>query len=506
MKPHFLVASLVALLPLAAAEFHVSPTGLDSNAGSVALPLRTIAAASTRLNAGDVCVIHAGTYRETLRPVRSGTAASPIIYRCAGDGAVVLNAADLISGWTLAHDDIYQTAMPADLGLWENQVFVDGQMMVEARWPNLPWNAATGFDLLGAPLALASITSGSANLVVAGATQPGGFWNGARVWCEIGARWTAQTATVTASVPGSLTITGKTSPWFPDDFTFQGNQGGIYLTGLLAALDAPGEWHREAGTLSLMTPDRSNPAGHQVEVRNGRLVVDLSGRQWIIVEGVSGHAGSMYLNGSNCTVRDSTFRYIESESIAGYGGRGGINVGGTGNVLERCLVDTSSGNGVSLEGTGNTVRGCAIRNVNYMGDYSAAVYMANSQNLVEYCTLSNAGRSLVYLSGTQQRVLHNDMSNSMRLTQDGGAVYTYGTDGQGTEIAWNRVSDVLPWSVCAMTAPVEGIYLDDGSRNFIVHHNVVWNCDAGVRMNRFGSSSSLVFGNRIDHNTLISNR
>ena len=502
-----LLAAWVCLLQLTveAAEYHVASAGSDSNVGSGARPFRTIGKASTLLVAGDTCTIHAGVYHETLRPANSGASGRPITYRAAGDGAVTISAADAITGWTNHQGDIWRATMPVNRGGRLNQVFSDGRLMVEARWPNLTWNGARGFDLLDATaLARVTATKGSNVLTVPLLNQATNFWQGAFIWAEVGSRWTAQVATITGSAAGSLTVGSKSSPWYPDDgVDWQGNQGALYITGTLAALDAPGEWHVQGGYVYLMTLDRSNPAGHLVEARNGRLVADLSSRDWIVLSGLNGYAGSANLTGTGCVLRNCTFNNISHEAISGYGrDAGGLSVFGTGNLVEGCLIDGSSSNGVNLSGTGNMVRNCIVRNINYNGDYSGGVSLSGDQNTLEYCTITRAGRALINPGGTRQVIRNNDVSYALLWTQDGGAFYSYNRDGQGTEIAYNRIHDNLGWALMPSLAPCDGIYLDDGCLNFIVHHNEIWNCDDGIRLGHILPTH----GHRIYNNTLWSNR
>lgn len=71
--------------PQAAGDLYVSPTGSDSSSGrSPAKPLRTIQAALARATAGTTVRLAAGTYAETPRTVRDGTAAAPITIRGPG--------------------------------------------------------------------------------------------------------------------------------------------------------------------------------------------------------------------------------------------------------------------------------------------------------------------------------------------------------------------------------------------------------------------------------------
>ncbi len=66
----------------------------------------------------------------------------------------------------------------------------------------------------------------------------------------------------------------------------------------------------------------------------------------------------------------------------------------------------------------------------------------------------------------------------MLRTTDGGAVYTYGHDGQNTEISFNRMSD----NVCGGYGAA-GIYLDGNSTSFVAHHNLIYNSTWALHYN-----------------------
>ena len=68
---------------VSAAEFHVSTGGDDAQPGTAAEPFHTLRTAAAIAKAGDVVVVHAGVYRETLTVCRSGTKAQPIVFRAA---------------------------------------------------------------------------------------------------------------------------------------------------------------------------------------------------------------------------------------------------------------------------------------------------------------------------------------------------------------------------------------------------------------------------------------
>jgi len=286
---------LAPLAALHAADLHVDARrGDDGNPGTLAQPnvektdgpKATLSAASGLLQPGDVCLIHAGTYRETLRPARSGTADEPIIYKAAGDGTVIITGADRVTGWRAQGNKIFKAAV----GTMPSKVFVDGHLMIPARFPNASYkNGFDWFHLPEAPIS-APPTPNSAKVTVRMPSATGGY-AGATLVAKISPRWGVDMGVVNSMAGGNLEVfkmnrwrdnalddghyivpnmkpgmKGARYWWFHDIWDFGDNQGTGFLIGALALLDSPGEWFHQDGFLYLMTPAADDPSGHTVDI------------------------------------------------------------------------------------------------------------------------------------------------------------------------------------------------------------------------------------------------
>src|SRR4029079_601273 len=116
--------------------YYVATNGSDAADGSVGSPFRTIPQAAERADAGDTVLVRGGVYRETVTPAHSGSSSKPITYKPYPGERVTVSGADRVSGWSLNGGFVYKTIQDGTLGDGRNQVFVDGRMMIEARWPN----------------------------------------------------------------------------------------------------------------------------------------------------------------------------------------------------------------------------------------------------------------------------------------------------------------------------------------------------------------------------------
>jgi hypothetical protein len=80
--------------------FHVATTGSDSSPGDAAGPFRTINRAAAVAQAGDTVVVHAGEYREWVKPRNGGLSDSRRITYQAADGEhVVIKGSERITDW-----------------------------------------------------------------------------------------------------------------------------------------------------------------------------------------------------------------------------------------------------------------------------------------------------------------------------------------------------------------------------------------------------------------------
>lgn len=106
-----------AVLPAHAADaprvIHVAKNGSDANTGTQASPYLTINHAAQVAQPGDTVKVHAGLYRETVRPARGGTDEQHrITYTNAGDGAVSVKGSDEINSWTHGSGNVWSVTLP----------------------------------------------------------------------------------------------------------------------------------------------------------------------------------------------------------------------------------------------------------------------------------------------------------------------------------------------------------------------------------------------------------
>ncbi len=125
-----------------AIDYYVAPNGNnDTNTGlSLSSPFLTISKAASMVQPGDNVFVRGGTYREMVRPAKSGTASNPITFQAYNAETVIISGTELITDWTVHSGNIYKATMAGNFlpttRKQSDQIFVNGNMMTLAQWPN----------------------------------------------------------------------------------------------------------------------------------------------------------------------------------------------------------------------------------------------------------------------------------------------------------------------------------------------------------------------------------
>ncbi|MBI2844681.1 MAG: right-handed parallel beta-helix repeat-containing protein [Armatimonadetes bacterium] len=505
-RQFLLVATLAAAVSSIAhgTTYYVAPGGRNSNPGTKQNPFRTIQKAANVMKPGDTCLIREGIYRETVRPARSGVPSQPIRFEAYPNEMAVVSGAESLLEWRTHEGHIYKTKVKWPV----EQVFVDGQMMIEARWPN------TGLDLLHQNYAWCEEGTTAERVVDSHITQPDGYWNGAVMWIDGGTRAKACTTRILRHEGNKLHIEitdmtrfGRKADWSRTAYDPRdGNP--YYLTrGPLSTLDCETEWwlDRSSFELYLWLPGSAKPKEHLIEAKKRDLAFDLRGLSHIELNGISVFAARIDMSGcTKCIVDDCHLSYLSHVAVFKHinswdAGRfdTGLMIGGSDNEVRNCTIAYSAGNGIGLQKDSIRIliANCLIHDVNYAGLDCAAVNGYGYDHTVRGNTMFNTGDSaIIQRSFLASRIEYNHMYNVGLVNHDMGITYTYG-DGKGTVIAYNWCHDNFGGS---------GIYLDNGSRNFLVHHNVVWNVLWNCIQMNMPNNNSRVYNNTVLGGSAIS--
>ena len=453
----------------AAATYHVAGgSGADTNDGSPGAPFATISACANVVAAGDTCLVHAGIYRETVSPARSGTGSQPIVFRAADGECVTVSGADPVSTvFTNTQPNLWVAPMADEVV----QMFSNGTMIWEAQWPN-----RTPGALIETPKGMAGQgtgqgTSGGSDWYLVDPTIPVGDWTGATVFMLPGERWASASRSVKAYDPTTHTLMlDMTTPWASAALQMTLSNP-YYLYDSLLALDVQDEWLHKNGSLYYFSTDDPRNHGLEYKRRSYAFFVQQSS---IALVGFRVFGAAIRIEGNRNTVDSLAIEYpTHLRAFDAWNTRGDINlISGDDNVWKNSIIRKSGSSGLGIAGNRNLIENNVVEDVVYqatnqagldMWDWSAA--FENNQFIRN--TVNRSGRAGIFLQGTKgSRALYNRITKWALLTYDMGGIYAWGTDGEGTEIAYNDLggSDAFLSN---------GIYLDDKTNHFAVHHNYV---------------------------------
>jgi len=480
------------------AGYFVAPDGSDKNPGTRMRPLKTVQKCAELVQPGSTCWLRAGTYRETIVPQVSGTETKPIIFAAYQNERVTISGTEIVDNWSIDRDSIYRAniGLPvdgySDTGFFANQIFVNGEMMPEARLPNL--NKQRDYlrpKFLGGGLQ----SQGGTAAIIENKDVPeiDEDWAGARVWTN---EWyTTRTGEITGGTADKLTAE-MTASWDRGGFWF-------YLFGKQSFLDDKGEWFYDGEDLLLWSPDDKAPQAVEVKQRN--YAFDLSDRSHIeirnlnlfantivtgdrstgiIIDGIRAKYVSHHMTLPPLPKSEKAYEADDALFLAAHGHDTGIQLRGNNNILRNSVIDWSSGNGVLLEGKDHQVTNNIILNTNYQVSYAAPVRLNGNGHKISYNTIKRTGRDAIawdwHSAGTDGRnleIAYNDISEFGMLSTDLGAIYVCcQVNLDDGSIHHNWIHDAHSFSAFWGT---RGIYLDIETFNSTIHHNVVWNLTGG---------------------------
>jgi len=479
-----------------AADYWVAPNGSDADSGSKENPFCSVQRAADVGRPGDTCTVRGGTYREAVTVQHSGTEGKPIRFVAAEGESVIFDGTDLVTGqWTHYRGDIYCTAVDGPI----EQVFVDGVMQIEARWPNMR------FEEIWDRTKWARSDHGSRkDLMICDAIAETGIdWTGALATLNIGHQYKTWTRDVTEHSKGSSEFTYELNERLGD-----GRDDGpswaddcFYLSGKLEALDAPTEWHHDArtGTLYLWCDDGSSPAAHQVAVKRRTYAIDAFKRDHIQIVGFHFFAATLRLNQCNhclvdrCRLRFPVYsrRFDERTPEGKRMPEPATLVTGDHNTIRDTSVAFSNLGGLLVRGRRCRIENCIIHDVNWGGNYSHPGLSLQGRsdegnhNVVSRSTVYGVGNIGILYNGRANTIEYNHVFDTGRACRDIAAVHTGGVRAMGSVAHHNWVHDSTEL----------GMRGDDQTRGLTFHHNVIWNCRRGMIMK--GNQ------NKVYHNTVV---
>lgn len=501
-------SALIVLSAMQAASFahgaawFVAPNGDDANSGaSEGQPFRTIQRAADAAAPGDTCFIREGTYRETVALGKSGEKDKPVSFVNYKGERVVVDGADLVaSPWTRVTGNLWKANIPARESI--EAVFCDGRMMVEARWPNCPWEDNWRPEK---KWALTDKGSKMGEIRSAALAESGQDMSGGLLYIKLSKGNNCFTRPILEHRAGSdafrydsAGIEGRA--WNEDSmperikkFGFANNRFFVVARG---ALDAPSEWWHdtEKGELLFVAPDGGDPASHEISFKTRWAGFEGDGVEDIVIDGLEFRAcHARFENSRRVVLRNCRFLYPATQKIfpdaqTAQEMRKNLRLHGEENVVERCSVGWAVDAALEVEGSGNRIENCVIHDCNLHGRHPGpGIHVraagalpeepAPQASIVRNCTVYNAGGVGIYAMGAGSvEIAGNHVFNAGLHCVDVSALYVpTGGNMPGTVAHHNWLHDVSGI----------GFRVDIQGRRIVFHHNLAWNVSVGCKMQGF---------------------
>lgn len=485
--------------------FHVSPEGNDAWTGTLAAPngektdgpFATLTRARDALRSagtveGGMVYVAGGTYYLdvplTLDAQDSGAEGAPVVWQARGDAPVRLVGGKRVAGFSAHTGEILKTDVTA-LGLTgqAQQLFLDGERQVLARWPNrgegeLPGG---GWAFVGARNEAALNRSfrydgeGPAPF----AEKPGveiSIWPNYNWW---------QTVTAVEKIDPAARLVH-----LPADLPYTIEPGRRYfLQNTLEMLDAPGEWYHDPAANTLyFWPPAPLGEGADVVLPVAESLIQANGLKHAVFIGLGVEAS----RGDGAVFRDCTDVLFAKAVVRNTYGFGVIVDGGQSVRVRGNDIYATGKGGVTLNGgdrktltPGNheAVNNHIHHYAQIFNTYHCAVNIGGVGNRIRHNHIHDAPHIGILLTGNDHLIEFNDIHHVCMEGADNGGFYM-GRDWtqRGNVIRHNKFHDIYGFGLGDLSAKADGryryesphqawgVYLDDCTSGTEIYGNIFY--------------------------------
>ena len=502
-----LVVNTTMTTPAFAAELFVATDGVDditTNNGSISQPWASLDFALDRVAPGDTINIRGGRYHESITQGNvNGTALQPITIQSYNGEQVTFDGTIPVTGsWSQHADNIYKLQL--NQPVW--QLFVDNEMMMNARWPNARFDDDSVYsrDVWAKGLD-ATTTNGRIDTdpTVHDLAASGIDATGAVVIANT-RHFNSYTRLVTSHTPGSNVFDHGVTPFF------WGTKSYYYLQGALSLLDQDKEWHIDVASnmAYLWAPGGGVPTGN-IRARNQQFVIDANNWNYVTFKGLDFFATTIELTASeSITIEDCNFNYsgVSKRALGETDAKSSLlrftNTVGAGNfVLRNITITNSDSQAFFIKGENSVVENSLFENIDWAAtesySVSASLVFMGNNTLFSRNTIRNAGTSETIATGVAVGASsiiaeYNDIYHTGYAQSDGAQIQIRIDAQNGTVVHHNWLHDTPKYGF-RFDAPIPPPEWGDSGFS---HHNVVWNSSgANPKGDNARHYNNLLFGN-----------
>ena len=527
---HFAIAVNAANYYLSSSTGNDSRTYLQAQNSST--PWQTIAALNanmSHLQPGDSVLFKSGesffgvydaamsTY-DGINITVSGTSGHPITFSSYGTGAKpVINGFSFATGWTQVRTNVWEAPFWQPHGK-ERMVIRNNQQQGIGRYPNL--NAGNGGYLnIDANNGTSQITCNSLP------SSPS--WTGADIVVRKD-RWTLDRSPITSQSGTTLNFT----PGSGDDHIL-GNNFGFFIVNSTNTLDQDGEWFYDNSRSKLqMYFSNNNPSAYTVQASTVETLVNIPFQNYLTFNNLSFIGADSFAirltNSNNVTVNNCTINFTGIDAVnalsSWYFRMQYCNISNSDNCVTNlywyCNYAT-----IQYDTLKNTGLIAAMGQNSGTGSTRSGINIKGTGNLIQYCEVDSTGYDGIHFEGDSTVVQKCYVNTFSLVVDDCGGIYT----GQGTtdytvynnksvldNIVVNGVGARFGTNDTTIVA-AHGFYFDDNTNHTVALRNTAANCgssgffahndnNVGIQNNTFYNNGSQQFlGDRTFRTDVASN-
>ena len=479
------LVTIISVSLLSATEYYVSPNGSDENSGTIGAPFQTIQHAADLMQSGDNCYLRAGIYHEEIQINNlNGNASDPITFTNYQDEPVILDGTiPITSSWTVHDGNIYKITLTEDI--W--QLFVDGEEMVMARWPNAGfvdgsiWDQedhwAHGDEDSGSNGVMVDDPHDDVNLANSGIDMTGaiGILNvgSFRTWTRF----------VNSHGVGNNSFTYDPVP----ESDYRTKHQYYFLEKKLEFLDQESEWFfdHETNELYIWPPGNVDPNNLNIRGKVQSYSFQITNSSYIELKGLHFFASTFKMDNSDYMVVDSSnflypSCYKRMLGIVDTEPEMTKITGGSYCTISQCAFRYTDGGAIETSSGNNTIENCYFYHIDYtvtdLSSVMTTIRMGGSNNVFRQNTLHRTGASSGINPGDLSIVEYNDMYDTGYLQSDGAIVHLMEGQQPGSETRYNWFHDSPKYGV---RFDGDGVADGDAGSQGTMHHNVSWNIKTG---------------------------
>ncbi|TVS11932.1 MAG: hypothetical protein EA424_23160 [Planctomycetaceae bacterium] len=499
-----------------AAELYVSTAGDDAHDGTRARPVASLARARDLVRQwkqaggeGSIAVnVLPGEYRVTepleLTPQDSGSPDAPVVYRATEPGQAVFYGGTRIRGFQPVKDAAILRRLPEEArgkvlqcdlraqgiedfgrlavrGFGQPaapptlELFVDGQPMTLARWPN------EGFVGIGELVEPGSRADGKPSVFEYLDDRHERWIDAADPWLFGYFRflWADATIQVSRIDPETRTVICDQAYHYsrPGMDTRQGIR--YYAFNLLEEIDQPGEWYldRETGMLYIYPPTDLEHA----EVEIGMLSTPMLTMDQVTdvrLEGLTFDLGRFHglilTDCQRCLILGCTVSRLAGNGITIQGGQQNGLFGCDIHTIGRRASEVIGGNRTTLTPGRHFVENCRIHNFGRIDrTYTPAVQLEGVGNRVAHNLMYNCPSSVMRIEGNDHVIEFNEVHSAVLESDDQGAMELFANPSyRGVVFRHNRFTNCGKAGAGAMAHGQAAIRFDDAISGMLVYGNI----------------------------------